>query len=343
MRSRLTKGADGAQYVNYEPTDWVTKFGPATFSFPVWNHTESGILREPFLVVAGKAYVSDLFAKPSVKNKTLGLEISVTNPTAQPLTVTVGNSVLPLAGGAAEKTFAPQDVTVPAGQTTTVQLSEAWANPKLWWPDTPNQYHVVTTLSLAGQPLDARTTKFGFREWDWHSSHFTLNGVPWYGRADTSGTGSADKDMALYKKHGQNMVRFWGEDGWDGLPNDDALDYFDSHGMNIRRTGIFDGEAGGYNLADSPVLFDNWRTQLAAWVKGQRNHPSIFLWSMENEITFINGHNWGHDDITQREMKKAWDLLSSSGPDPARDDGRRQRAAGPIPAGLWLSLHGGRV
>ena len=318
----LVKGADGAQYVNYEPADWVTKFGPATFSFPVWGHTESGILEEPSLIVAGKAYVSDVFAKPSVKNKTLGLEVSVTNPTSQPVTVSVGNAVSPVAGGAVEKTFTAQDVTVPAGQTTVVQLSETWANPKLWWPDSPTQYNVVTTLSTGGQAIDARTTKFGFREWDWHSSHFTLNGVPWYGRADTSGTGDPDKDMALYKKHGQNMVRFWGTGGWDGLNTEAALDYFDAHGMPVRRTGIFDGEAGGYNLADSPVLFDNWRTQLAAWAKGQRNHPSIFIWSMENEITFINGHNWGHDDITQREMKKAWDLLASLDPTrPAMTDG----------------------
>ena len=318
----LVKGADGKQYVNYEPADWVTKFGPATFNFPVWNHTENGILREPSLVVAGKAYVSDVFAIPSVKNKTLGLEVTVHNPTAQPVTVTLNNEAAPLAGGAVEKKFAPQDVTVPAGQDQVVKLSEAWANPKLWWPDTPTQYTLTTTLSAGGQAMDARTTKFGFREWDWHASHFTLNGVPWYGRADTSGTGNPDADMALYKKHGQNMVRFWGEDGWDGLDTQAALDYFDSHGMPVRRTGIFDGEAGGYNLADSPILFDNWRTQLAAWVKGQRNHPSIFIWSMENEITFINGHNWGHDDITQREMKKAWDLVSSLDPTrPAMTDG----------------------
>jgi len=103
----LTKGADGGQYVSYEPTDWVTKFGPASFTFPVWNHEGSGILRAPSLVVAGAAYVSDVFAKPSVKTKTLGLEVSVTNPTDNPVTVSVGSSVAPLAGGPAEKTFAP--------------------------------------------------------------------------------------------------------------------------------------------------------------------------------------------------------------------------------------------
>jgi len=318
----LTKGADGALYVTYEPTDWVTKFGPASFTFPVWNHEGSGILHAPSLVVAGAAYVSDVFAKPSVKSKTLGLEVSVTNPADRPITVSVGNSVAPLAGGAVQKTFAARDVTVPAGQTMTVQLSEGWADPTLWWPDAPAQYNIVTTLSLGGRAIDARTTKFGFREWDWHGPDFTLNGVPWHGRADLADYGQAtEAAAALWHRHGQTMQRMWTEDAVSGLEPDAALDFYDAHGIPIRRTGIFDGEAVKYHL-DTPGLFENWRTQLAAWVKGQRNHPSIFIWSMENEITFINGHVSGQDDLTTREMRKAWDAVQAVDPTrPAMTDG----------------------
>jgi len=318
----LIKGTDGAQYVNYIPTDWVTKFGPAPFTFPVWGHEASGILRAPSLVVAGRAYVSDVFALPSVKSKTLGLEVGVTNPTAGPLTVTLGNSIVPLTGGAAEKTFGPQEVTVPAGQTAVVQLSEAWADPKLWWPDSPTQYNVVSTLSIGGQAMDARTTKFGFREWDWHGPNFTLNGVPWHGRADLSHYNEAtEAAVAAWRKHGQTMERMWTEDAVSGLEPEAALDFYDAHGIPIRRTDIFDGEAVKYDM-NVPGLFDNWRTQLAAWVKGQRNHPSVFLWSMENEITFINSHVFGQDNISTREMKKAWDVVRAVDPTrPAMTDG----------------------
>src|SRR5207237_454898 len=118
------------------------------------------------------------------------------NPTDQAVTVKVDNEVVPFRGGAAEKTFTAQQVTVPANAEQVVKLSAGWANPKLWWPDDPQQYNVVTRLSLNGQPLDERHTKFGFREWDWHGSHFTLNGVPWYGRADTSvWGGTAEEDL----------------------------------------------------------------------------------------------------------------------------------------------------
>ena len=141
------------------------------------------------------------------------------------------------------------------------------------------------------------------------------------------------RPLALWRKHGQTMQRVWGEGIYGGLEMPDALDFFDAHGMPVRRTGIFDGEgaAGFYNVTENVggkdvprSLFDNWRAQLAAWVKGQRNHPSIFIWSMENEITFINAHVFGQDPVTTPEMKKASDRAGRPGPDPPADDRRRQ-------------------
>ena len=317
--------AENAKHPQYTPYDFWHYSTTNQLDMPVLSHYETGLLLTPSLVVAGKAYVSDVFALPSVKNKTLGLEVTVHNPTEQPMTVQIADQVVPLAGGAAEKTFTPQDVTIPAGQDAAIKLSEAWANPKLWWPDAPNQYTVVTTLRVGGQAIDERTTKFGFREWGWHGPQFTLNGVPWHGRADLANYGHADTEaLALWKKHGQTMQRVWGEGVYGGLEMPDALDFFDAHGMPVRRTGIFDGEgaAGFYNVTENvggkevprQALFDNWRAQLAAWAKGQRNHPSIFLWSMENEITFINAHVFGLDWVTTLEMKKASDMLAALDP-----------------------------
>jgi len=308
--------AENARHPQYTPYDFWHYSTTNQLDMPVLSHYETGLLLTPSMVVAGKAYTSDVFALPSVKNKALGLEVTVHNPTGQSVTVSVANRVVPLAGGPAAKTFAPQEVSVPAGQDATVKLSEAWADPKLWWPDSPVQYSVVTTLSLGGQMIDERTTKFGFREWGWSEAQFTLNGVPWHGRADLADYGRADEEaLALWRKHGQTMQRVWAEGVYGGKEMPDALDFFDAHGMPVRRTGIFDGEgANGFYDITRPALYDNWRQQLAAWVKGQRNHPSIFIWSMENEITFINAHVFGQDKVTTLEMKKASDMLAALDP-----------------------------
>ncbi|MDQ2730044.1 MAG: hypothetical protein M3Y56_00155, partial [Armatimonadota bacterium] len=312
-------GATEGGHIQYIPTDWVTKFGPADFTFPVWNHEDNGILRTPSLVVAGPAYTSDVFAMPSVKQKALGLEITIHNPSAQDETVSVGNEVEPMGGGPAEATFDAHTATVPAGQDTMVKLSQPWAKPKLWWPDQPTQYQVVTRLSINGKAVDARTTKFGFREWGWQGSQFTLNGVPWHGRADVSSFGPlGEKWLQTYHQHGQTMVRIWGE----ASNIEDDLNWYDAHGVCVRRTGIFDGEAVKYFLTGNDgkarqALFDNWKTQLLAWAKGQRNHPSIFVWSIENEIAFINGHVFGTDapvDAAERPVGLALQAMDPTRP-----------------------------
>ena len=308
--------AENARHPQYTPYDFWHYNTTNQLDMPVLSHYETGLLLTPSLIVAGRAYTSDVFAVPSVKKKTLGLEVTVHNPTEQAMTVTVANKVVPLAGGPVAKTFAPQEVSVPAGQDAVVRLSEGWADPKLWWPDAPAQYNVVTTLSIGGQAVDERTTKFGFREWGWSGPQFTLNGVPWHGRADLAGYGRADAEaVALWHKHGQTMQRVWAEGVYGGKEMPDALDFFDAQGVPVRRTGIFDGEgANGFYDITRSALYDNWRQQLAAWVKGQRNHPSIFIWSMENEITFINAHVFGQDKVTTREMKRAADMLGALDP-----------------------------
>ena len=37
----------------------------------------------------------------------------------------------------------------------------------------------------------------------------------------------------------------------------------------------------------------NWRRQITAWVKEERNYPSGYIWSVENEITDMNVANLG--------------------------------------------------
>ena len=265
------------------------------------------VLGEPSLVVAGSAYTADVFAIPSVKNKTLGLEITLHNPTPQATTVDLDNEIVPLTGGAAEKTFATRQVHLPAGKDVVVKLSEAWTNPKLWWPDDPQQYHVVTRLSVAGKVIDERTTKFGFREWSYDGPRFKLNGVPWYGFADAA----HDTHIESMKRRGMNMTRIW----WQSPETEDFQNDCDAKGLVVRRTGTFDGEGvGGFFDVRRDDLWENYREQMAAWIKGLRNHPSIFLWSIENEITFINGHVTGNDSVTTRQVRKSAEAFKKIDP-----------------------------
>ena len=328
------------------PTEWLYNSGglsSARFAdFPVvFRVRGSGIFEPPTLITAGPSYVADVFAKPSLKKKELGLEITLKNPSGKPWQVTVENAVFPITfdkdGKAATpatpaKAFGPPS-TAPRRGETTVKLGEPWADPKLWWPDDPKQYEVLTELTVDGRVVDATRTKFGFREWGWSGRTFTLNGIPWNLHADLLHNGQLENpEQAVndWRKAGVNMVRYWGTEPWTGKSQAEALDFLDAHGVVVRRSGIFDGEVASYLLVENKdgktvprkELFDHWREQLRAWVKGERNHPSVFIWSIENEVTYINTRNFGWLPYVEPEIKKAIDMVMALDPTrPAMIDG----------------------
>jgi len=159
--------------------------------------------------------------------------------------------------------------------------------------------------------------------------------VPYHGRADLAGydDGKPEDTLALWNKNGQTTMRFWGT-GWKGMGQAAALDFLDRGGAVVRRTGIFDGEGGNYALVETvkvngkdvtrarKALFDNWANQLKAEVRGERNHPSIMIWSIENEITFINSRNWGLAQWVEPAIRDiAREIMAIDPTRPAMTDG----------------------
>ena len=145
-----------------------------------------------------------------------------------------------------------------------VKFAEGWENPKLWWPDAPQQYEVVTTISLGGHVIDTRGTKFGFREWNWDHAQFTLNGVPYHGHADCYDVGTPEEIVAQWKKHGQNTVRFCGTMKM-------ASEGYRWAGLGAAHFWMSDS-TGGVNNSWQPVavLCRQWNWTLAAGSKAAR-------------------------------------------------------------------------
>ncbi|MGD2175379.1 MAG: glycoside hydrolase family 2 TIM barrel-domain containing protein, partial [Candidatus Brocadiaceae bacterium] len=310
------------------------------FDMPVALWTATGILDRPLFVSAGEVYAEDVFAIPSVQEEKLGLEVTLRNPTDRPVNVELANKVVPWKGGDVEKRFAPQQVTVPARGKTCIELSEGWADPKLWWPDSPHLYNVATTLRRDGHVLDVKKTRFGFREWDWSGTKFRLNGVPWQFRSDHGYGGGALplEGVRKLKASGQNIVRLTEGMGatWCGLNSRHTIGFFDEQGIAVRRGTIWNGMFASYQLArrvevdgkrvkrPNRALFDNTREAILAFVRGQRNHPSILIWSLENEIIYINARNLGNLDVTEPEVRKISDAVMALDPTrPTMVDGGR--------------------
>ena len=312
---------------NY-PYSWSNR-GFLNLAYPVWNHFQSGILVTPTFTAAGNpAYVSDVFAKPSVSKKLMEAEVTVNNTTAKDVSGELQWSAIDQKTGKLEKTFAVQPFTVVANTEKVLKISDAWANPNLWWPDAPNMYWLRTSLVVNGKTVDIANTSFGFREWTSEGIDFKLNGITWHGWADCHTANNADQWLTNYRKSNQTVMRFWGT-SWQGMDSEKALDFFDKNGVVCRRTGILDGETIGYmaiendpdlkKLYNSDIKMDlqlNWRDQMVAMVKGERNHPSVMIWSIENEFLFINCINLygGLMDKFEAETTKTSDAIRAVDP-----------------------------
>jgi beta-galactosidase len=303
---------------------------------PIASDGRTGILEPASLIVAGAVYSEDVFCIPSVKKKELTLDITIQNSESRSTKVTVDNKVIPWnygAGGKAEASFSTKTLTIPAGQISNFKINQKWANPKLWWPDNPSLYWVVTTISVNGKVVDTKKTRFGFREWDWSTDQFVLNGVKWTMWADLNYGSSPEEFMKISKKSHINNIRYWREGGWGDMTRREVLNYFDETGMLVRSSGIFDGQVANYGggLSEKNAdgskgaktrLFDAWREQMSHWIKAERNHASIYIWSIENEVTYINIQNLGQASRCEPEITKSIKYVMEVDPTrPAMVDG----------------------
>ena len=309
------------------------------FDYPVWNSPQSGILATPVLSAAGQVYVSDIFVKPSVARHALDTEVTLLNTTTADQTGEIRQEALEADTGKIVKTFKGQPFTVAAGKYATLSLSGSWPDAKLWWPDAPTLYRLRTTLVKGSAVVDTQETTFGFREWLIQGTQFTLNGVAWRMWSDISPSGTTpDKWLACYRARNMRTYRFStaGQAShtcrWFDMDPPATLDFMDRSGVVVRRNCTLDGETiGSAFIENDPetikkqggstikkMLMQNWLEQCVAQVKGERNHPSIQIWTIENEFAFINlinllGNSPSMDEY-EREIKRVHDAVMTADP-----------------------------
>lgn len=164
-------------------------------------------------------------------------------------------------------------------------------NPELWSPDTPSLYEAHVTVEADGQVMDSVTEVFGIRTFTYSATDgFRLNGQPMLlnggcAHHDNGVLGAKSFDAAearkvrLMKEAGFNAVRTS-----HNLPSEAFLHECDRQGLLVIDES-FDGWRDSKTPYDYSTEFDQWWQQdVDAMVLRDRNHPSIFCWSIGNEV-----------------------------------------------------------
>ena len=162
--------------------------------------------------------------------------------------------------------------------------------PRLWTPETPHLYTLVSEFVVAGRVRDRRTTRFGIRTVSATAEGFRLNGVVRKFRGvclhhDLGPLGAAFNRAAF-----RRQVRLLKDMGCDAIrtahnmPASWQMDICDEMGMLVMAES-FDMWAypkcrNGY----ARFFADWWARDLTNLVLNHRNHPSIVMWSIGNEV-----------------------------------------------------------
>lgn len=164
-------------------------------------------------------------------------------------------------------------------------------NIKLWDMDEPYLYTLTAHLYKGCEVVDFETVSFGFRDINitndngffLNGRHLKLNGVCLHSDYGALGT-AFHRDMALrqvqlMKDMGVNAIRFAHHPTAPQM-----LDICDEEGVLVMDEA-FDCWRGSKTEYDYGRFFDDWSAKdMEAFIKRDRNHPSIIMWSIGNEI-----------------------------------------------------------
>jgi len=189
-------------------------------------------------------------------------------------------------------------IELPANSEKEITQTIHVSNPLLWTPETPHLYQAQIQVLKYKKVLDDTKTAFGIRSIKFTAeSGFQLNGktVIMNGGCvhhDNGCLGSAAFDRAeerkveLLKAGGFNAVRTS-----HNPPSEAFLDACDKLGLLVMDES-FDCWKIGKNKNDYSKYFNQWwQRDLETMVLRDRNHPSIFMWSIGNEIPERGDHS----------------------------------------------------
>ena len=273
---------DVSQYANPGGTNVLVVRVDAS-RFEGWFYEGAGIYRHVWLTSVNPVHVAHwgtYVATTSLagSNATLTVQTDVTNQSALAASASLTSTILDANSNAVANITST--ITVPAGQDLVVTQIVAVTNANLWSPQTPYLYSMVSAVTNQNALADVDNTTFGVRTVRFdptngvfiNGQHVEIQGM--CDHQDHAGVGSALPDRLQYfrierlRQMGVNAYRTS-----HNTPTPSLLDACDQLGMLVldenRRLG-WDPETLG---------------ELQRQVLRDRNHPSVFCWSLANEET----------------------------------------------------------
>jgi beta-galactosidase len=257
-------------------------------------YSGSGIYRPVWLLVAEPVHVAHWgisITTSEVSNETATVHVctKVENEGDVAHEVTVHIRII-APEGAAAGAAAARTALAAGGQYEFAQDLQV-STPNLWSPDNPALYMLETEVIAGGKVVGTTTTNFGIRRLHFSAAHgFLLNGQPLKLKGGCVHHDNGVLGAASYPRSEERKVENLKASGFNAIrcahnpPAPAFLDACDRLGMLVIDE-TFDCWRDGKNPHDYHVVFDDWWQRDAdSMLYRDRNHPSIILWSIGNEL-----------------------------------------------------------
>lgn len=278
---------------------------------------DGGIFRDVFLTSQSLVHISDYTVQTdldsSYTNATLNLSVDVKNlSTAAHNGWSIDVAVLDEAGKNIIGSTSIPVTEVASGKTGTFRLSKAVTAPKLWSAEIPNLYALTLTLIDGnGVAVETVSTQLGFREIEFTSTQvdsnykvttkswkpITINGKrlllkgvnrhdtdPFNGKAVTQEC--MEEDIRQMQNHNINSIRT------SHYSNDSYLYWLcNKYGMYVMAETNMECHALMNNHDAKGLFYELGMDRTRTTFERLKNHPSIFSWSIGNEMVYTSDPN----------------------------------------------------
>ena len=259
----------------------------------------AGIYRKVTLVVANPVHIAQwgtYITTPEVHKDaaTIRVRTAIENQLNARSEVTVGVVIRDPAG---------KEVASVATSAELAPMQSHWfdeklhvATPELWDIESPRLYTATTTVRAGDRIVDQQTTTFGIRTFEFTANDgFHLNGkrVQLHGvclHHDHGPLGGAfypramERQLEIMREMGVNAIRTS-----HNAPAPELLALCDRMGFVVWDECFDKWDDKADRVNEQPSLEDHAKRHLRALVARDRNHPSVVVWSIANEIGDMGG------------------------------------------------------
>ena len=267
-------------------------------------YSGSGIYRHVRLVTTDPVHVDQwgtYITTPEVSRDSGAVKVRTTirNASHSDQAIALRTVVYDAAGR--EVATASSDGRIPADSATEIAQDLVVRTPTLWSVEQPYLYRAVSRVMCRSRPCDEYATPFGVRTFAFDADRgFILNGKQLKIRGvclhhDLGALGAAvntralERQLQIMQEMGVNAIRTS-----HNPPAPELLDLTDRIGF-IVLDEAFDMWKKEKTKYDYHLDWDAWHVRdLSDMVRRDRNHPSVFIWSIGNEVM----EQWTNDDTT---------------------------------------------